>query len=336
MQIIDKNKKTVLSGIQPTGRLHIGNYIGALSVWVENQEKFNNLFCIADLHALTIPEVIKADYLHNKTREVAALYIASGIDPEKSPIFLQSAVGAHPYLGWILGCCTPIGWLERMTQYKSKAAAQESVGTGLLTYPTLQAADILLYRPDYVPVGEDQKQHVELTRDIAQRFNTLFGEYFKLPDPLIRASGARIMGLDAPDTKMSKSIGEKKKGHAIGLLDDADTIRKTVMSAVTDSGNEFRFEHASPGTKNLLVLFEVLSRQDRQSMENYFSGKGYGHLKRELSELIIATLEPVQRKYNEIMREPAHIEEILHKGAVQAAEIADRTLSDVRKLTGID
>lgn len=335
MNNIKEEKKRVLSGIQPSGHLHIGNYIGAISVWVANQEIFENYFCVADLHALTIPEAVRPEDLRAKAREAAALYIASGIDPKKSVIFLQSDVPAHPYLGWILTCCTPTGWLERMTQFKAKAALQAAVGTGLLAYPTLQAADILLYQPDYVPVGEDQKQHIELTRDIAQRFNHLFGQFFKLPEPYIRQSGARIMGLDDPMVKMSKSIAEKSKGHAVGLLDQADEVRKAVMSAVTDSGNEVRFEHASPGVLNLLVLYEVLSGESRSTIEERFSSKGYGHLKKVLTDLIVQTLEPIQSRCREITEDSDELDRILGAGAERAREVADRTLAEVRRLTGV-
>ena len=212
------NRKQVFSGVQPTGKLHLGNYIGTLSQWVENQTRYDNIFCIVDLHALTIPEAVRPALLREKIREVATLYLACGVDPEKSIVFVQSHIPAHAELTWILNCVTPVGWIERMTQYKSKAAQVESVSTGLLDYPVLQAADILLYRTDLVPVGEDQKQHVELAADIAHRFNRLFGEAFVIPQPLMRAEGARIMGLDDPMTKMSKSLGEIRKGHAIGLM----------------------------------------------------------------------------------------------------------------------
>src|SRR5258708_11365984 len=243
-------KATVLSGIQATGNLHIGNYIGALSLWVENQDRYNNLFCIANLHALTIPESVKPDYLLRKSREIAALMLACGIDPQRSIVFRQSDVPAHAYLAWIFDCCAPVGWLERMTQYKVKAASMESPSGGLLTYPVLQAADILIYKADYVPVGDDQRQHIELTRDIAQRFNHLYGECFPLPEILLRTSGTRIMGLDNPTIKMSKSIAATRPGHAIGLLDSPDTVRKTVMAAVTDSRREVDPEHAPPAIKN--------------------------------------------------------------------------------------
>lgn len=329
-------RKTVLSGVQPTGVLHIGNYVGALSVWVENQRQFNNLFCIADLHALTIPEAIKAAELRRQAREVAALYVACGIDPATSVIFRQSAVSAHAYCGWILNCCTPLGWLHRMTQFKSKSEQHETIGAGLLTYPTLQAADILLYNPDLVPVGEDQKQHVELTRDIALRFNNLFGECFKLPAPLIRESGARIMGLDDPTLKMSKSLAATRPGHAIRLLDEPARIKKTIMSAVTDSSGEIRWEHASPAVRNLLTLYEVFSREPREAAQQRFAGQGYGTLKKALVEVVVEALRPIQEKFRELTSDPHELENLLTYGAQRAAAIADKTLAQARHLTGLD
>jgi tryptophanyl-tRNA synthetase len=328
-------KKTVLSGIQSTGILHIGNYVGALSLWAANQSQYNNLFMVANLHTLTVPEAVNPAELRRKTREVAALYIACGIDPNESIIFLQSDVPAHTYLAWILGCCTPVGWLERMTQYKVKAAVQETVGSGLLNYPTLQAADILIYKADYVPVGDDQNQHLEITRDIAQRFNHLFGTYFPLPETLNRRSGARIMGLDDPSQKMSKSIAAKKQGHAIALLDSPDVIKKTIMGAVTDAGGEIRFETASPGVKNLLVLYEVLSDDSQSSIEEHFVGKGYGALKRELTELVVNTLQPIQEKFYGLMNDEQGLNELLNAGATKASVLANQTVADVRQLVGV-
>jgi tryptophanyl-tRNA synthetase len=328
-------KKTVLSGIQPTGTLHIGNYIGALSVWVQKQEEFNNLFMVANLHALTIPESVHAEALRRKSKEVAALYIACGIDPDKCVIFLQSDVPSHAYLAWILTCCTPVGWLERMTQYKTKSSQSETVGTGLLTYPALQAADILIYKADYVPVGDDQNQHIEITRDIAGRFNHLFGDYFPLPAALNRESGARVMGLDDPTAKMSKSLAETHKGHAVSLLDPPNVIKKAIMGAVTDAGSEVRFDHASPGVKNLLVLYEVLSGESRPAIEAKFEGKGYGFLKRELTELTVATLQPIQERFQQLMGDEGEIDRLLADGAAKASAIADKTLADVRQLTGV-
>ncbi|MBA3869438.1 MAG: tryptophan--tRNA ligase [Anaerolineae bacterium] len=329
------SKKTVLSGIQSTGILHIGNYVGALSLWAANQSQYNNLFMVANLHTLTVPEALNPTELRRKSREVAALYIACGIDPGESIIFLQSDVPAHTYLAWILGCCTPVGWLERMTQYKVKAAAQETVGSGLLNYPTLQAADILIYKANYVPVGDDQNQHLEITRDIAQRFNHLFGEYFPLPETLNRRSGARIMGLDDPAQKMSKSIAAKKQGHAVALLDSPATIKKAIMGAVTDAGGEIQFATASPGVKNLLVLYEVLSGDSQSAIEAHFAGKGYGALKRELVDLVVATLQPIQDKFYKLMDDEQGLNELLSAGAAKASLIANQTVADVRQLVGV-
>ncbi|MEZ4666636.1 MAG: tryptophan--tRNA ligase [Anaerolineae bacterium] len=330
------SKKVVLSGIQPTGILHIGNYVGALSMWVQNQHLYKNYYMIANLHALTIPEAVKASELRENARRVVALYIAAGLDPNESVLFLQSDVPSHAYLGWILTCCTPMGWLERMTQFKSKASLQETIGTGLFAYPALQAADILIYKADFVPVGDDQNQHVEITRDIAQRFNHLFGaDYFPLPATMNRPSGARIMGLDDPTAKMSKSLAETRKGHAINLLDTHGTIKKAIMSAVTDPGSEVRFDHASPGVLNLLTLYEVLSGESRPSIEEKFGGKGYGFLKRELVDVVVKTLEPIQTRYREITESPGYLDNLIATGAERASAVADQTLREVRELVGV-
>lgn len=332
---MNQARKRVFSGVQPTGKLHIGNYIGALSLWAENQSHYDNIFCVVDLHALTIPESVHPARLHEKIRETAALYIASGIDPERSIVFVQSRVGAHAELSWLLNCVTPLGWLERMTQFKVKSKAQESVGSGLLNYPVLQAADILLYATDLVPVGEDQRQHIELTRDIAVRFNRLFGEVFTLPMPMIRKSGARIMAFDDPSFKMSKSLGEERLGHSVGLLDSHDTIHKTIMRAATDSGNETRFEFASPGVLNLLTLCEVLTGQTKSEIEVQYVDKGYGYLKQSVSELLISTLEPVQRRFHELMADESALDRILDNGAERAQVMADETLEKVKSLIGL-
>jgi tryptophanyl-tRNA synthetase len=328
-------KKVVLSGVQPTGVLHIGNYIGALSLWAQQQDEYHNYFMIADMHALTVPENVKAKTLRANARSVAALYIASGIDPEKNVIFRQSYVTAHAYLAWILTCCTPMGWLERMTQFKVKAEQSESVGTGLFTYPALQAADILLYNADYVPVGEDQRQHVELTRDIASRFNHLFGKCFRLPEGLYRTSGARVMGFDDPTAKMSKSLAEVRPGHAVNLLDPPNVVKKTIMSAVTDTENEARFEFASPGVRNLLELYEVLTKQERSQIEEQFHGKGYGSLKTAVVDVVNETLRPIQEKYKQITEEAGYLDALLTSGAERAGEVAERTLKRARELTGL-
>jgi tryptophanyl-tRNA synthetase len=327
-------KKRIFSGMQPTGKLHIGNYLGAISVWAELQDMLDSLFCIVDMHAITLPEAVNPAELRKKTLEVAALYIACGIDPEKSTIFIQSHVPEHAELAWILTCVTPVGWLYRMTQYKDKAEGVASVGAGLLNYPLLMAADILLYGADLVPVGEDQKQHIELTRDIARRFNSLYGFSLRIPEPLIRESGARIMGLDDPAVKMSKSIGEKVKGHAIGLLDPPDEVSRSIMRAATDSGNEARFDHASPGVKNLLVMYEVLSGLARPGIEEKFHGKGYVVLKRELVELANEKLRPIRARYDVITADPAYLASILAQGAARARSLAGPMLAAIMDAVG--
>lgn len=328
-------RSRVFSGVQPTGKLHLGNFVGALDVWASSQDQHHNVFCIVDLHALTIPEAVRPDDLRSKVREVAGLYIACGIDPATSAIFVQSRIAAHAELAWVLNCVTPLGWLERMTQYKAKSAGTESVGTGLLGYPVLQAADILLYDTNLVPVGEDQRQHVELTRDVARRFNHLFGETLVIPDALIRESGARLMGLDDPTVKMSKSIGAQKAGHAIGLLDPPDVIRRAIMGAVTDANSETRFDHASPGVLNLLVICEALTGEARPAIESRFEGKGYGYLKRTLTDILIERLAPIQRRYAEVASSPGEIERIMEDGADRVRPRAEATMDRVRRVTGL-
>lgn len=321
--------------MQPSGELHLGNYVGALQNWVAQQDDSDNIFCIVDLHALTIPEQIEAKALHHNARKLAALYLASGLDPEKNLIFIQSHVREHSELAWVLNCVTPLGWLQRMTQFKSKAQQFESTGTGLLVYPALQAADILLYDTDAVPVGEDQRQHIELTRDIAVRFHHLFGEVFRLPVAVIPEVGARVMGLDDPAVKMSKSLAVTRPGHAINLLDDERTIKKAIMSAVTDSGRDTRFESASPGVRNLLALYGVLTREPMAEIEAKFDGQGYGALKKALLGEVLATLAPLQARYAEIMADPAGLEQILARSAERARETAAATMQRVRDATGL-
>ena len=327
-------KPRVVSGIQPSGRLHIGNYIGAISQWVENQERFHNLLFIADLHALTFPGEVKAKELRQRSVEVAGLYVACGIDPERSLIFLQSDVPEHAYLAWILTCCTPVGWLERMTQFKTKSEGKERVGAGLLTYPSLQAADILIYHADYVPVGEDQKQHVEITRDIAERFNHLFGAYFKTPEPYIPKVGARIMGLDNPEVKMSKSLAENSRTHAIGLLDPPNVIKKAISSAPTDSKTGVDFDETSPGVANLLTIYRCFSGVGDEELRATFEGQSYGFLKKELTEVVSERLSNIQTRYEELVRSGG-LEQLLRDNAEKAREIAGKTLKEVRELTGV-
>jgi tryptophanyl-tRNA synthetase len=328
-------RKRVFSGMQPSGELHLGNYVGALRNWVAQQDESDNIFCIVDLHALTIPEQIAAEALHHNARKLAALYLASGLDPEKNLIFIQSHVREHSELAWVLNCTTPLGWLQRMTQFKSKAQQFESTGTGLLIYPALQAADILLYDTDAVPVGDDQRQHVELTRDIAIRFHHLFGEVFRLPVAVIPEVGARVMGLDDPEVKMSKSLAVTRPGHAINLLDDEQTVKKTIMSAMTDSGRDTRFETASPGVRNLLSLYGVLTGEGMGEIEKRFDGQGYGALKKALLGEVLATLGPLQARYKEIMADRAGLEAILSRSADRARDTAAVTMQRVRKATGL-
>ncbi len=334
METVCAGKKRVFSGVQPTGKLHIGNYLGAIRAWVESQDEFDGLFCVVDMHAITLPEEVNPATLREKTLETAALYIACGIDPEKSTIFVQSHVPEHAELAWILTCATPLGRLYRMTQFKVKAEKAANTGAGLLAYPILMAADILLYDTDLVPVGEDQKQHIELTRDIALRFTALYGLPLRLPEPLIRESGARIMGLDDPRVKMSKSIGEKVKGHAIGLLDPPDEISRSIMRAATDSGNEARFDHASPGVKNLLVMYEVLSGLGRQAIEERFHGRGYAVLKRELAELVDEKLRPIRERYDAVIADRKYLSHILAKGSGKARSLAGPMIAAIKNAVG--
>jgi tryptophanyl-tRNA synthetase len=326
-------RPVVFSGIQPSGDLHLGNYIGAIRNWVAAQSQADNIFCIVDLHALTVYQ--DPAVLRRTTRETAGLLLACGIDPAQCLLFLQSQVTAHAELAWILNCLTPVGWLERMTQYKVKAVQQASVSTGLLDYPVLMAADILLYQTQQVPVGEDQRQHLELTRDVASRFNHLYGETFVLPEGRIPSVGARIMGLDDPTVKMSKST--QRPYHAVGLLDDAETIRASFQRAVTDSGREIVFSNdpAKAGVNNLLTIYQALSHQGREEIERHFAGKGYGELKREAANLVIATLRPMQQRYFALMDDAEALDALLQHGADTARERAEITLRTVKERVGL-
>ena len=324
-------KTRVFSGMQPTGNLHIGNYLGALKNWVRIQQDYECIFCIVDLHAVTLyqdPAELRA-----KIGEIAALYLAAGIDPRVSSIMVQSAVPAHAELAWMLTCVTPVGWLERMTQYKSKAAKQESVPDGLLQYPVLMAADIMLYQAGIVPVGEDQAQHLELTRDIAQRFNSLYGETFVVPDTSLPSVGARIMGLDDPTQKMSKSASGA--GHAVALLDPPDKIRKTIMRATTDSNPCVDFETAGPGVLNLLAIYQAFSGTSDDEMKGQFTGLRYGDLKKRVAEMVISHLEPFQQRYRQITSDPGYLAGILREGAERVAPIANDTVRLVKERMGL-
>jgi tryptophanyl-tRNA synthetase len=323
-------KKRIFSGAQPTGQLHIGNYLGALKNWVALQDEYDSLFCIVNLHAVTLPQDPKT--LRQKTRDLARIYLAAGVDPNKSTIFIQSDVPEHTELTWILACISRLGELERMTQFKDKGKGNtERAGTGLLLYPVLMAADILLYQTDLVPVGQDQKQHLELTRDLAERFNRDYGETFKLPDPYIPPVGAKIGSLQEPEKKMSKS--DENLNGSIFLLDDADTIMKKIKRAVTDSGTEIRFDQTRPAITNLLTIYHLLTGKSNEECEAHFEGKGYGHFKTELTETVVDFLRPFQERVKQY--DDASLDAILKPGAEKARKIASETLADVYAKMGI-
>jgi tryptophanyl-tRNA synthetase len=325
-------KKRVFSGIQPTGGLHIGNYLGAIQHWVKIQHEYDSIYCVVDLHAITIPQDPKV--LKANIREVAGLLFASGIDPKIASVFIQSHVHEHSELTWILNCYIPMGWMRRMTQFKEKSQKQkEEVSTALFDYPALMASDILLYNTDEVPVGEDQKQHVELARDTAQRFNSIYGETFTVPKEVIAKAGARIMGLDDPTQKMSKS--EEQPGRAINLLDSPDDMRNKIMRATTDSLREIRFDENRPGVNNLLVIYEQFTGQGREEIEARFGGKGYADLKRELAEVVVESVGGLQARYRELTADPTNIDRLLADGADKVRPVAARTLSLVREKIGI-
>ena len=328
-----KRLKT-FSGVKPSGGLHLGNYLGAIKRWVDDQDVYENVFCIVDLHAITVPQDPVA--LRQQTREVAAFYIAAGLDPARTIVFVQSHVSAHAELGWVLNCITPMGWLERMTQFKDKAAREgdnrERISTGLFDYPVLMASDILLYDANLVPVGDDQKQHVELTRDIAERVNRLYGDILVVPKPLIAETGARIMGLADPSKKMSKS--DNLPGQAIGIFDKPEDIRKAIMRATTDSESTIVFDTNRPGLYNLLTIYQVLSGETREQIETRFEGKGYGDLKRTLADAVLDTLSPIQARCNSLLNS-SDLDDLLRDGADRARVIADRTFNRVCTAMGL-
>ncbi|QJC53323.1 tryptophan--tRNA ligase [Paenibacillus albicereus] len=322
--------KKVLSGIQPSGQLTIGNYIGAIQNFVRLQETHECYFMVVDLHAITVPQEPAA--LREQSQSVAALYLAAGIDPQRAAIYMQSHVRAHAELGWLLTTLTSMGELERMTQFKDKSAGKESVGAGLFVYPALMAADILVYNADLVPVGDDQKQHLELTRDLANRFNSRFGDFFTVPEPYIPEVGARIMSLDDASKKMSKS--NPNPGSLIALLDEPDVIRKKISRATTDSGREIRFDReAKPEVSNLMGIYSLMSGLSLPEIEARFEGQGYGPFKKELAERVVAVLEPLQQRYREI-RSSGMLEEVLKQGAEKASSVADRVVEGVKERMG--
>ena len=326
-------KKVILSGIQATGDLHLGHYIGVLKRFVEMQEEYNCYYMIANLHALTVrrdPKELKENCL-----KLLASYIACGLDPDKSTIFLQSQVSEHAELGWILDCYTYVGELSRMTQFKDKSAKHaDNINAGLFTYPSLMAGDILLYQADLVPTGEDQKQHVELTRDLAQRSNNLYGETFKVPEPYIEKVGARIMGLQDPRSKMSKS--STIPNDTILLIDTPDDIMKKIKKAVTDSEGVVRFdEENKPGVSNLMEIYGIINKKSMEEIEKEFEGQGYGTFKQAVAESIIKELEPFHKKYNELINNPSYLEEIYKKGAEKARQVASKTVENVYSKIGL-
>ncbi|SFE73223.1 tryptophan--tRNA ligase [Alteribacillus iranensis] len=323
--------KTVFSGIQPSGTLTLGNYLGALQHFVELQEDHHCFFCIVDQHAITVPQ--EKMKLRKNIRSLAALYLASGIDPEKSTLFIQSEVPAHAQLGWIMQCVSYIGELERMTQFKDKSAGKEAVSAALLTYPPLMAADILLYNTDIVPVGEDQKQHLELTRDLAERFNHKYNDIFTIPEAHIPKVGARIMSLQNPEKKMSKS-DENQKAF-VSMLDEEKTIIKKIKSAVTDSENEIRFDRENkPGIANLMSIYSLATGDSLEDIEKRYTGKGYGDFKQDTAEAVAALLRPVRERYHELI-ESEELDKILDEGAERAGRVAAKTLAKAERAMGL-
>lgn len=322
-------KKRIFSGAQPTGELHIGNYLGALKNWVALQDEYESFYCIVNLHAITLPQDPKV--LRQKTLDLARIYLAAGVDPEKATIFIQSDVAAHSELTWILSTQSRMGELERMTQFKDKGKGNSGAGVGLFTYPVLMAADILLYQTDLVPIGQDQKQHLELSRDLAERFNRDFGETFVIPEPFIPPVGAKIQSLQDPAKKMSKS--DENRNGSIFLLDDADTISKKFKKAVTDSGTEINFDPTRPAITNLLTIYQLLTGKTADECVAHFEGKGYGQFKGELAEVTIEFLRPFQERIKQFDDES--LDKILKSGAEKARGIAAETLRNVYQKMGI-
>lgn len=324
------HKKRVFSGIQPTGQIHLGNYLGAIKHWVELQDEYENLFCIVNSHAITLP--IEPTFLKSQTYELVKLLLACGISPKQSGLFIQSEVDEHPALAWLLNCQVSMGEMQRMTQFKDKSLKNpKSVNVGLFNYPILMASDILLYQSDLVPVGEDQKQHLELTRNVAEKFNRDFGDCFKVPEPLIAKVGARVMGLDDPKVKMSKS--HKGANHAIFLLDEPDVIVKKIKKAVTDSMGVIEFDEKREGIFNLLNIYMLLSDESPEKIEECFKNKGYGDFKKELAEVVIQSLKPIQERYREISDD--EVKAVLNCGAEKARPLARATYQKAKELMGL-
>ena len=330
--ISTEKKKVMLSGIQPSGDLHLGNYLGAIRNWVARTEEFDNYYFMADMHTITVRQT-PAD-LRRRTLEQLALYIASGLDPEKNTLFVQSHVHQHAELGWVLNCYTMFGELSRMTQFKDKSARhKENINGGLFTYPALMAADILLYQPDFVPVGEDQKQHVELCRNIVQRFNGLYGEVFKMPEPYIPKAGARVMGLTTPESKMSKSIPD----GCVFLMEKPEDIARKFKRAITDSDTEncIRFDPENkPGVANLMSIYSAVTGKTYDEIEKEFEGKGYGAFKPAVGDAVIEMLRPIREEATRLLADKAYLEGVCRTGAEKASYVAEKTLRKVYKKVG--
>lgn len=330
------NKKRVLSGIQPSGEFHLGNYLGAVRGWAARQDEKINYFCIVDLHSLTAPQ--DPEKLSHQIRSLAAMLLACGIDPDRSTLFVQSHVTAHSEACWLLNCITPVGWLQRMTQFKDKSSKQETILTGLLGYPVLQAGDIMLYDADEVPVGEDQRQHIELTRDIGQRFNHLYDTpFFVLPEAKIPETGARVMGLDDPLSKMSKSMAHIR-GHAVRLLDEPDEIMRSFKRAKTDSGNEIVYSEKpeKAGVNNLLEIYEATTGKDKETVLSDFSNaRGYGDLKVAVGEAVVAAITPIRERHDYLMRDTAELDRLLAHGADAAATRAEPKVDAMKEIMGL-
>jgi tryptophanyl-tRNA synthetase len=323
-------KPRVFSGIQPTNNPHIGNYLGAMRHWAAEQDHYDSIFCIVNLHAITLPQ--DPAELRQNTLSLAAMLLAVGIDPARAPLFIQSQVNAHAELTWLLNCVTSLGWLNKMHQFKSKAGEdRESATAGLYDYPVLMAADILLYDAELVPVGDDQRQHIELTRNIVERFNERFGDIFVMPNALIREEGARIMALDDPTRKMSKS----EPNGAIFLTDPPSVIKKKIARATTDSERTIEFNPNRPGIYNLATIYGLLAGQDHAMVEEHFAGKGYKEFKAELTDLLVATLAPIQARYSELMNDPAQLAGLLRAGADRVRPQAEATLARAQHAMGI-
>ena len=329
---MENEKKVLLSGIQPSGDLHLGNYLGAIKNWRELSDQFDCYWFMADLHTITVRQ--DPAQLRRRTLTQIATYIACGLDPEKNTIFVQSHVPAHAELGWVLDCYTMFGELSRMTQFKDKSAKHaDNINAGLFTYPCLMAADILLYQPDFVPVGEDQKQHVEICRDIANRFNHVYGDVFKMPEPYIPKQGARVMSLNQPDTKMSKSIPE----GCVFLMEKPEDILRKFKRAITDSDTErcVRYDpQAKPGVSNLMQIYSAVTGQSMEAIEAQFEGKGYGAFKPAVGEAVVELLRPIREETERLLADKAYLEGVYRAGAERASRVAERTLRKVYKKVG--